>query len=543
MKVHMTFKHILLGAASIGFIAFPLGASAQSIEVGELGAAQAYDAGVIDFNSGGLDPALWQGTSAKMATHLLNNLPDVPKHPIGKNMIRSVVLTGGVPPQGDDPGYAQARLRSVMALNDPQALQNLASRSPDIVADPAVRADLALAVGEVENACAMADSITEGRSTPTWARLRAVCHVKRGEVPAAELTVSLLKKSGLKDDVFYALMNRLTGVSQSTPDISLSGDPLYAAMADLIAAGAPAPLSAPNYMTPLQAASVARDPKASPDARLQALFKADKLLDNAAMEQILSGMIYDGVPVDALSGASNFTLEQALAAGPSGKSFAQLFALIKQGGDPQITAKAASALLTRAQKAGAFARFSELIEAELAILSPEAKAATDLALFARAAVLRADIGALQSLYAALGERPEDQARLALAADALGNGFRLGDLGRDIETRLGTPAAKRRAERDAYIALALGSTLSGSGAIALEGAGAGAGRALKDGQIAAIGASAKAGSRAETALRAAIALEGRALNGPSLAAVIAALMEAQLPQYAGQIAALDFLEGL
>lgn len=516
--------------------------NAQSIEVGQLGAAQAFDAGVLDFSSGGLDPALWQGTSAKMATHLLQKAPLTSTDPVIKNMIRAVVLTAGVPPEGTDAGYAKARLRSVMALNDPAALQNLASRSPDVVADPAVRADLALAVGEVENACAMADSITEGRGTPMWARLRAFCHVKRGEIAAAELTAKLLKSSDYKDETFFELLDRLTGASSSTAILDVSADPLHAAMAGEVAAKSPAPFAATASMTPMQAMAVAKDSKASPDARLEAVFRADKLLDDSTIISILNGMIYDGVDVNDLAGASQFDVNTAMV-NPTGKGFAQLFALAKQGGDPALTAKAAAGVLTRAEKKGAFSRFAKLLEGEVALMPAQAKAQADLKVFAKAAVLRNDVGALQALHGALGENPKAKARIALAADALGNGFRFGDLGRDIESRLEDAATRAGALRDSYIALALGSTLSDTGAIALEGARVGPGRNLVVGDMAALHAAAKAGSRAETTLRAAIALEGRKLNGPSKAAIIEALMDAQLTQFAGQIAALDYLGAL
>ena len=534
----MILRALLLSTALLGSSL----AAAQSIEVGQLGAAQDFDAGVIDFNSGGLDPALWQGTNAKMATHLLSKAPLASTDSVIKNMIRAVVLTAGVPPEGTDAGYAKARLRSVMALNDPAALQNLAARSPDIVADSAVRADLALAVGEVDNACTMADSISEGRGTPSWARLRAFCHVHRSEIPAAELTANLLKNSGYEDEVYFELLARLTGASKKTDVLDVSGDPLYAAMAGAIAAKSPAPLASTTGMTPLQAMATAKDPKASPDARLAAVFKAGNLLDDGTIAQILNGVIYDGVDVNDLAGASEYNLDTAKA-NPSGKGFAQLFTLAKQGGDPMVTAKAASEVLKRADDKGAFERFSQLLENEIVLMPAEAKAAANLKIFAKAAVLRNDIGALQGLHGALEDDAAAQARIALAADALGNGFRLGDLGRDIEDRLNDAARRPQALRDAYIALALGSTLSTEGALALEDARMGAGRSIPAGSKAALHASAKASSRAETTLRAAIALDGRKLDGPSMAAVIEALMDAQLTQFAGQIAALDYLNAL
>jgi len=124
------------------------------------------------------------------------------------------------------------------------------------------------------------------------------------------------------------------------------------AVAGAIAAQSPAPMASASLMTPMQAMMVAKDPEATPDARLSAVFKAGKLLDNGTITQILNGVIYDGVDVNDLSAASQYTIDTALA-NPAGKGFAQLYALAKQGGDPAITAKAASAVLKRAQDKGA----------------------------------------------------------------------------------------------------------------------------------------------------------------------------------------------
>jgi len=49
------------------FVLIPTFALAQSIETGQLSEAKAFDAGVIDARSGGLDTSLWQGTSAQTA--------------------------------------------------------------------------------------------------------------------------------------------------------------------------------------------------------------------------------------------------------------------------------------------------------------------------------------------------------------------------------------------------------------------------------------------------------------------------------------------
>jgi len=166
-----------------------------------------------------------------------------------------------------------------------------------------------------------------------------------------------------------------------------------------------------------------------------------------------------------------------------------------------------------------------------------------LKLYARAAIERGDIGALQGFYQAMPEGPK-KLRIALVADALGNGFTLGTLGEDIESRLtGAGSEKRRAIRDTFIATAMGSRLSGEAEEALDGVGNGSGIAIKAGDLLALNAAAKAGSRAETALRAAVMIERGTLDNPSLAAIIDALQLAGLPQFAGRLAAEDFAKGL
>ena len=200
-------------------------------------------------------------------------------------------------------------------------------------------------------------------------------------------------------------------------------------------------------------------------------------------------------------------------------------------------------MLAAAEKKDVFSRFAKLFENNLAIIPAELQAQADLKLFTQAAIERGDIGALQGFFQSTPEGPQ-KPRIALIADALGNGFTLGTLGEDIESRLaGEGAEKRRAIRDTFIAVAMGSRLSGNAEQALEGAGNGSGVSIKAGDLLALNAAAEAGSRAETALRTAIMIERGTLDDPSLAAVIKSLQKAGLPQFAGRLAAEDFLKGL
>ena len=523
----------LLLTASFAAVLAPQ-AYGQSIEQGTLGVAQDFDAGTMTFASGGLDPALWQGTTAVMAKDLIARAPINSTNPVIRDMVRTVILSAGVPPEGAGTDYGRARLAAVMALGDPDALQGVSQRLPELTADPAVRADLALAMGDVAGACTMADSISEGRGTPTWARLRSFCHITRGEVPAAELTANLLKKSGYEDPLFFGLMNRLTGLSKKLLPEDLGKDPLYGAMANAaLAVNADEP-SIP--LNPTGAAEFAKDASADKDLRLQAMFKAGAALSNDEINSIMSGLIYDGVAVEDLDAAGSYDMDSVADIG-SGLGFAQHYQLAKRGSGLAMTA-----VLKKAETVGAQMRFADILKQELVTL-PASEKTEDLALYASLAVVQGDIATLQALFGALPDGMQ-KVRIAFAADAIGQGFRLGALGDDIEGRLNnTGEDGRRALRDALIALSLGSTLSDAGATALSGKKIDSLRPLAAGDIAVLRSVAKRSSRAETTLRAAILLDGAAVDGASFAAVIDALSTAQLYDFAGRLAAQDFLDAL
>jgi len=509
------------------FAFIPVVVLAQSIETGQLGAAQAYDAGVIDARTGGLDAALWQGTSAKTAVRLMQKLPLSSDKSIVRDMIEAVVLSAGVPPEGDTSEYDQTRLKTVMAMGDKAALDNLAARNPEITRDPAVRTDLALAGGDVAAACEIADNIAEGRGKPHWAKLRAFCHIEREELSAAELTTELLQGSGYEDAVYFGLMKVLTGASKTVPNMKNVTDPLLKLMAKK-AGGGGAKISA----------DTAIDNAAKGEDRIKAIFQFANQLSDDQITAAFSDLAFNQAD---LAGSSSFDLESAKAnIGPQGT--AQIFQLANSN-DARTSVQAMALMLAAADKKDVFSRFARLFENNLAIIPAGLQAEANVKTFTRAAIERGDIGALQGFYQALPEGPQ-KLRVALVADALGNGFTLGTLGEDIEARLGeTGAEKRRAVRDTFIAAAMGSRLSGDASKILEGVGKGNGININPGDLLALNAAAKAGSRAETALRAAIMIDRGSLDDPSLAAVIEALQMAGLPQFAGRLAAEDFLKGL
>lgn len=514
-------------------------ASAQSIAVDELGSAQMFDAGVLDIGAGGLDPSLWQATSAKMAAKLISVAPVHSDVLIIRDLVQAAVLSGGVPPVAataeDEAAYRAARVRAAMAFGNTQALDTLIARAPQLATNPRVQADIALSKGDTARACNITDGVQEGRAEPAWAKLRAFCHVVRDEAAAAELTVGLLKSADYTDKDYYAVMNVLLGISKTAESATID-TPLLTAMA--VAAKLDQVANLPSA-----AAARAQDTEVSKDDRLAALFAGSSVMTDAQIKAVFSDLAFD---VENLDISSSFDLDSALAASaPQGT--AQLSVLALSGGSAEEKTAAMAALLARADAAAAFDRFAEFLQAELQFIPANLQAEADLKLFARAAVNRGDISALQGFFQALPEGSSEQARIALVADALGNGFMLGELGKDIEGRLRADGEeKTRAFRDAFIAVALGARVSEAASDMLDSALRGKGRSLNSGALLALGAVAEEGSRAETVLRVATLMAPSgptALDDASLADIIKALRSAGLDSYAGRIAAQDFLSGL
>lgn len=550
-------------AAMIGLSGFviPANTQAQSIVVESLDAASAYDGGLLDPTTGGLDAALWQGTSAPLAVSVIEAAPLQNSKTITRDLIRAALLSGGVPPKSETQDqkaeFDRVRLSSVAKMGNAEAILTLVTRRPELVRDNKVKVEMALLSGDMQTACSVADTVSEGRATPVWARVRAFCHIVRDEIAAAELTTDLLRQSEYDDPTFFSLMDVLLGVSTSakTSKKLVFDEALDLAMADRA--------DVRDGIGPLSsnlAAKRAIDLERSDNERLEALFEGSPFMTDAQISTVLKGFADSETRMagdsDLIGGEREavetlpYNLESAKTA-PAPRALGQLYNLALEGSTSEIKARAMTEFLERASRVGKFDRLAGLIESQARLIPFEQQASIGLKSFAQIAVNRGDLGALQSLYRTIEPDTPQQARMALVSDALGNGFFGGGLGRDIEDRLiGEPSEdediKARALRDSYVALAMGATLSSDVSKVLSREGRGAGKAAKAGALIALHSAARRGARAETALRTATILApGRPqdLDASTLASIITALRVAGLDTYAGRIAAEDFLSGL
>lgn len=490
------------------------------IETQTLDAAQDFDAGIL--KDGALDTNLWQGTSAARAAQLLADAPLKDSDPIIRNIVRTVILSGGVPPQAktgqDAQAYESARLQAVLAIEsgrsgDTATLDGFLARNPELARAPLAQVDLALSKGNWQRACEISDTVTTERAKPAWARLRATCHAMRGEMSAADVTRDFLRSSGYDNPAYHAQMDALLAGRGPAPETDQT-DALVTFLSTRVSK---------------ERAIVAAPPAPGRDADITSLFQDFDVIDLATLETRLGNISFDATLPD-------LDLETALSTSEP-RATARLFVLGRAG-----NAAAMDAFITRAIAAGvqedtALNRLAPLIQT----LPAKGRVNTNLMRYTRAAILTQDIESLQLIFAALPEGPL-QARVALIADALGGGFAGQGLGRDIEGRLSAPTLRAQAVTDAQIALALGASLSDIAAEGLEDAPLSK-LTLPQNQLLMLDAAVRANSRAEISLRVATLLARPDLTVTDKARIISALTQAGLPQFAGQIAAHVFFEGL
>ena len=513
-------------------------ASAQSVDVSQLGAAQSFNAGPLDASNGGLGPTLWQGITADRAQRYMGSIDGQDLSELPSVFFRRIILSAGVPPQGDADQMAAfdlTRTKAQLKLGDKLALETLSNPQNPLQRDAGFRTQLALSSGNTDAACSEADREIDNRGASFWMQMRIICHIIRDEAAAAELTLNLLREKDDADSNFTGLADHVLGLSKTPPTDLPTGDLLIDTLRSLG--------SEKSAKSPARYAALALSEESLPDERLDAMFKAKDRLSTEQVSSILSTLLYSDLE---LAGGTSFDIESALAGLQEAitftKSVAQTYNLATSFNDPASSSQAVAALLTLSETRDYLPQMSNHLRDSIAFIPAARQAELDAERFAWVALRRGDLSTLASIYRELDGGDPLASRIALASDALGNGFVLGQLGLDIETRLdGKGDVRKQAVRDSLIALALGAQLSDKAALSL--ASEEASERLNPLNLAELNALAKSNARAGTLLKVVASIGERApnvLSNLEIYSYITALSTAGLTREAGELAAYDFL---
>lgn len=426
------------------------------VAIDQLGAAQRYDSEPLNPSNGGLDPALWQGVTAQQASALLESIDLTSLSELPQIFMRRVLLSAGVPPTGDDAArenYLTVKTQAKLQLQDYIALNSLSDPQNPQQRQARFRAELALASGNQTAACNESDREIDNRGAEFWMQMRIICHIIREESAAAELTLNLMRE---RDDInpdFIALADTALGLRNAAPKNITNSDPAALALKTLIKVDEPDTVN--GYM------AIALDDTNDANERLAAMFKTKNRLAPQEVKSILSSFLLID---EDLAGGASFDIDSALVGIKSeesrAKSAGQIFTLATDYNNPQAAAQAVTALLNLSAAAGYAPQMTQVLSDALPFIRAEDQVDLDADLYSLTAIRRGDLSTLRGIYQALAPNDPLQGRIALASDALGNGFLLGELGLDIETRLQTKGTEQEdARRDALIGLALGAQMS------------------------------------------------------------------------------------
>ena len=166
--------------------------------------------------SDGLGTDMWSGTNGTRAQILLNQIPvGAPSRAMG-DLMRRLLLTSARPPEdtrGGDP-IIELRFERAMDAGLIDAIPTMIDQATQLADDPGIqilRAETILLRGGGMEACGNSTAQRMESGAPFWMKLRAYCFAHQGLVPAARLTADLLYDTGDEDELFQALLERITG--------------------------------------------------------------------------------------------------------------------------------------------------------------------------------------------------------------------------------------------------------------------------------------------------------------------------------------------
>lgn len=255
---------------------------APGIEVETLRPAGPGSIGLLDHDSGGFAPDLWNGSRPQTILNLLSIIPDLGNRPELQDLLRRVLLTAAPPPgaggidEKQDLDFFVAKLDGLAALGDLEAVQGMLARLGRGHEDPRVVRHMVTANllgGNHGAACdAASGAAPVGAAAVDWLRIAAFCRHLNDDAAGASLALEMLREQEERDPVFMDLMSAAMGGAPAEFAGPVAPSPVVLALAELQRA----PLGEIDVegADPMVLARVATLPQVSVDQRAAAARKA-----------------------------------------------------------------------------------------------------------------------------------------------------------------------------------------------------------------------------------------------------------------------------
>ncbi len=267
-----------------------------------LGAVDPDSLGVLSADAGGFGPDLWDGVDRAQVRALLADMPGRYRNAALRGIAQRLLLTAAPAPAAgpngapDAPGLLQLRLDALMAMGAVDDARRLLDTVPQGRMDAALialRIDLMLLANTLDDACALTSQELERHPTPPLRRAAILCQARSGQTAASAFGLTLLRDEGLTDPYFAALIGRIgdpaaapVAVDEAVTPASLT--PLH--LAAMRTAGAAPPATVLEIAAPAVLASLATSGPGAPADRLAAGMRAAAMgaLDSDALASLFA---------------------------------------------------------------------------------------------------------------------------------------------------------------------------------------------------------------------------------------------------------------
>ena len=253
--------------------------------------------GTLTASRGGFGADMWLGTERDIVEKLLPQLPVSASSAAMRDLMRRLLLSAARVPEGQSQGVSLLAIRAKLlaAMGDLVSLNTLLNATPGRSRDQElvrVETEARFLSNDNARACALAGGQIRDHKVPYWQKAFLFCQALAGEHGKASLGVSVMRESGEKDEVFFALIESL---GTGTPAIleSLSDPtPLHLAMARVAKAKLPDDVISSNRPGVLR--TIAISPNAPVGLRLEAAERAESAgaLPVDSLRQIYSSILF-----------------------------------------------------------------------------------------------------------------------------------------------------------------------------------------------------------------------------------------------------------
>lgn len=368
--------------------------------------------GVIDDASGGLGTKMWQGIDRSFVARAIASLPTRVRSPTMRKLMRRLLLTQAVAPEGEktEPGLFQLRVKALFASGDlKSALSLIASAPTGAREEYLVRfgIDGQLFQNNTAGACQRVRAYSDEFKGAYWQQVVAFCLAMAGKRAEASLMSDVLaERSDAIHPAFFAAMERLSGATP--PQIVSLTAPSALHLSLMRSAGLALPDDTTEKASPAALRAIALSPNATLDLRLVAAEEAADIgvLDGKVLAEIYSAVAFDPAVFKK-------AIRHAMANwGPGGRAL--LVQAVQKAATPAERAKLIQSALQLARQNGGWRTTALAYGPIVAALTPSAETNWFAGDAARILIAAGDIdGARRWLNFADAQGLKDQQNAAL----------------------------------------------------------------------------------------------------------------------------------